>query len=628
MGRRGMIATSQPLASSAGLDVLRRGGNAVDAAVTAAAVLSVVEPAMTGIGGDLFAIVHDGRTGRLHGLNASGRTGRAATCDGLIRAGQSRVPSRGPLSVTVPGAVDGWSELLARHGTITLADALGPAIGYARDGFPVCEVAAGQWQDVAPVLAQEPEAASVYLPGGRAPRAGDVFRNPRLAHSLETIAAGGRDAFYRGPIARAVCSHLGSRGGLIDEEDFAACRADWVEPIHSSYRGCDVFELPPNTQGFVVLEMLNILEGYDMGALGHNSAACLHLIVEAKRLAFADRDAHLADPRHVDPGLLATLISKDYAAERRRSIDMSRAAERAEAAPRVRPPAGAGDTVYLTAVDGAGTAVSLIQSLFEPFGSAVVPPGTGILLHSRGSLFVLDPRHPNALGPGKRPLHTLIPAMVLRDGRLWLSFGVMGGDLQPQGHVQVLMNLIDFGMTIQQAGDAARIRHAPEGVAVESGIPDEARAGLTAWGHRVIESSGVFGGFQGIRDRRRLWRADGRLRPAQGRAGNRILTTESQGQPLRTQRAQRFSARLRPGAGLRPVALRGAPRARARSDTRRVRACRASRSRPRPDKVGAPPVEARPAVTPTCVIRFFFVVVVALWFRSGTRPSADPRRPP
>ena len=408
VGRRGMIATSQPLASSAGLDVLRRGGNAVDAAVTAAAVLSVVEPAMTGVGGDLFAIVHDSRTGRLEGLNASGRTGRDATCGGLIRAGHSRVPPRGPLSVTVPGAVDGWSELLARHGTLTLAQALAPAIGYASDGFPVCEIAAGQWQDFAPLLANEDDSAAVFLPGGRAPRSGEVFRNPMLARSLEQIAAGGRDAFYRGPIARGVCRHLASRGGLVGEDDFAASRADWVDPIRSTFRGCDVFEMPPNTQGFVVLEMLNILEGYDLRALGHNTAECLHLLVEAKRIAFADRDRFLADPDHVDPAVLATLISKEYAAERRCAIDMSRAARRVDPYASGRlgddataAPAGAGDTVYLTAVDGSGLAVSLIQSLFEPFGSGVVPPGTGILLHSRGSLFTLDSEPPERARPGQ-----------------------------------------------------------------------------------------------------------------------------------------------------------------------------------------------------------------------------------
>jgi gamma-glutamyltranspeptidase / glutathione hydrolase len=511
MARRGMIATSQPLASAAGLDALRRGGNATDAAVTAAAVLAVVEPTMTGIGGDLFALVYDGHSRQLHGLNASGRTGRAASCGRLTRAGHLRVPARGALPVTVPGAVDGWSELLAHHGTMTMAEALAPAIGYARDGFPVCEIVAGQWQGVEAALAEEPEAASVFLPGGRAPRAGEVFRNPSLAASLEAIGAGGPDAFYRGPIAQAVCGHLALRAGLLDEDDFASYRAEWVQPIHATFRGCDVFELPPNTQGFVVLEMLNILEGYDLRALGHNSAEYLHRLVEAKRLAFADRGRFLADPDHVDPDLLAMLISKAYAADRRRAIDGARAAERAEPGaihagpPRARPvqpaastPVGTGDTVYLTAVDGSGSAVSLIQSLFESFGSMVVPPGTGIVLQNRGTLFSLDPDHPNALAPCKRPLHTLIPAMVLRGGRLWLSFGVMGGDLQPQGHVQVLANLIEFGMTVQEAGEAARIRHAPEGIAVESGISDEARAGLAARGHHVIASPGVFGGFQGI----------------------------------------------------------------------------------------------------------------------------------
>ncbi len=494
LARGGMIATSQPLASSAGLDVLRRGGNAVDAAVTAAAVLSVVEPTMTGIGGDLFAIVAE-PDGRLRGLNASGPTGRAASCDAMARAGLARVPSRGALAVTVPGAVDGWSELLARHGTLTLAETLAPAIAYARDGFPVCEIVAGQWQDVEGVLAADEGAAEVFLPEGRAPRAGEVFRNPALARSLELVASGGRDAFYRGPLARAICRRLAALGGLVDEEDFAAFAARWIEPLRTTFRGCEVVELPPNTQGFVVLEMLNILEAYDLRAMGHNSAPYLHAIVEAKRLAFADRDAHLADPDAVDPVLLARLVSKDYAAQRRRSIDLDRAAEHVPAAP---APPGAGDTVYLAAVDGRGMAVSLIQSLFESFGSAVVPPGTGIALQNRGSLFALDPRHANALGPGKRPKHTLIPAMALRAGRPFLSFGVMGGDLQPQGHVQVLLNLLEFGMTVQEAGEAARVRHSPEGIAVESGIGDDARSGLAERGHRVFESRGVFGGFQGI----------------------------------------------------------------------------------------------------------------------------------
>jgi gamma-glutamyltranspeptidase / glutathione hydrolase len=508
VARRGMMATSQPLASAAGLDALRAGGNAVDAAVTAAAVLAVVEPTMTGIGGDLFALVFDARAGRLLGLNASGRTGRAASADALRRAGHDRIPARGPLAVTVPGAVAGWAELLARHGTFTLERALRPAIEYAAHGFPVAEIVAGQWQSVEAELAADPGAAATFLSGGRAPRAGDVFRNPELAATLERVAQGGRDAFYGGSVARDICRHLAERGGLLDERDFAACAAEWVTPVGTTFHGAHVFELPPNTQGFVVLEMLNMLEGDDLRALGHNSAACLHLIIEAKRVAFADRDAWLADHAHVPARLLDRLISKGYARERRALVDPSRAA--AQVLPlawrggdgddgvATPVPTGAGDTVYLTAVDADGNAVSLIQSLFESFGSAVVPPGTGVALHNRGSLFVLDPDHPNALGPGKRPLHTLIPAMALRGGRPWLSFGVMGGDLQPQGHVQVLVNLIVFGMNVQEAGDAARVRHSAGGVAVESGIDDRARAGLEERGHTLVESPGVFGGYQGI----------------------------------------------------------------------------------------------------------------------------------
>jgi gamma-glutamyltranspeptidase / glutathione hydrolase len=507
MGRRGMIATSQPLASAAGLAVLRGGGNAVDAAVTAAAVLAVVEPTMTGVGGDLFALVFDARRGELRGLNASGRTGRGASAAKLQAEGHQRIPLRGPLSVTVPGAVRGWAELLARDGTISLAQALRPAIEYARDGFPVCEIVAGQWQAVEDVLAADEGATATFLPAGRAPRAGEVFANPDLARTLELIGAGGADAFYLGSPAREICRRLASDGGLIDEADFAACAADWVDPIRTTFRGCEIVELPPNTQGFVVLEMLNILEQDDLRALGHNSAAYLHLVAEAKRVAFSDRDARLADGVHVPAHVLAALISKEYAKTRRRQIDPARAA--AEVRPgrfdgasgrggAAEVPAGSGDTVYLTAVDAQGNAVSLIQSLFESFGSGLVVAGTGVALHNRGSLFVLDPHHPNRLGGNKRPLHTLIPGMVFRAGRPILSFGVMGGDLQPQGHVQVLVNLLEFGMSVQEAGDAARIRHAGDGIAVEEGIGAEARAGLAERGHRVCESPGAFGGYQAI----------------------------------------------------------------------------------------------------------------------------------
>ena len=504
MARNGLIATSQPLASAAGLRVLQQGGNAVDAAVTAAAVLAVVEPTMNGVGGDLFAIVYSARDRKVHGLNASGRAPAAATPAEFARRKLADIPYRGVLSVSVPGVVDGWNELLTKHGTLALARALEPAIGYARDGFAVSDIIATQWKDEEQTLARDPAAAATFLPGGHAPAAGDVFRNPKLAATLEALAKGGRDAFYRGAIGAAIAADMKQRGGLLAAADLAAHRSDWLDPISTTYRGYQVLELPPNTQGIVALEMLNLLEGFDLKAMGHNSAAYLHTLVEAKRIAFADRAAWLADGSAVPAGVLETLRSKEYAAARRKEIDPDKAAAdyRAYApagtAPRREPRAAKGDTIYLTAADRDGNVVSLIQSIFESFGSGIVAGDTGIALHNRGSLFSLSAGHPNVLAPGKRPLHTLVPAMVLRDGRPWLSFGVMGGDMQPQGHVQVLVNLIDFGMNVQEAGEAARFRHSAAGLAVESAVSAEARAGLAARGHNVISSSGVFGGFQGI----------------------------------------------------------------------------------------------------------------------------------
>jgi gamma-glutamyltranspeptidase / glutathione hydrolase len=508
MARNGMIATSQPLASAAGLQVLREGGNAVDAAITAAAVLSVVEPTMNGVGGDLFALVYDPKSGKIQGLNASGRSAYAATTDAFAERGLKEIPYRGVLSVTVPGVVDGWATLLERYGTIPLSRALAPAIAYATGGFPVSEIIAYQWKNVAAVLSADPAAAVTFLPNGRAPAPGDVFANPRLADTLRKISAGGRDVFYRGPIAEAIVADIRARRGLLEARDLADHHSDWVDPISASYRGYDVFELPPNTQGFAALEMLNILEGYDLKALGHNSAAYLHLLVEAKRIAFADRDAYLADAEGVPPGFLAKVLSKDYAAARRTEIDLARAA-RAYAPARLGPagsanssdprvPQASGDTVYLTAADGKGHVISLIQSLFESFGAGIVAGETGIALQNRGSLFTLDPTHPNRIAPHKRSLHTLVPAMVLKGGRPFLSFGVMGGDMQPQGHVQVLANVIDFRMNVQEAGEAPRFRHTAAGIALESAIAPEARIGLSERGHRLLDSIGVFGGFQGI----------------------------------------------------------------------------------------------------------------------------------
>lgn len=507
LARNGLIATSQPLASAAGLRVLQEGGNAIDAAVTAAAVLTVVEPTMTGIGGDLFALVYDPRAGKVVGLNASGRAPQSATLEEFKRRNLDDIPGSGPLAVSVPGTVDGWDQLLKRFGTISLERALTPAIEYARSGYAVSEIIAGQWRGAAAKLARDPTAAATFLPGGHPPAPGDVFANPKLAATLERIVTEGRDAFYRGAIAQAIDADMKQRGGLLAAGDLAEHSSDWIDPISTEYRGYQVFELPPNTQGIVALEMLNILEGFDLKALGHNSAAYLHLLVEAKRVAFADRDAHIGDPAAVDPGALKMLLSKDYAAARRKEIDANRAADAYRAGsvtsgdqPQAsRPTAQAfGDTVYLTAADRHGNVISLIQSIFDTFGAGIVAGDTGIVLHNRGSLFTLEPGHPNVLAPRKRPLHTLVPAMVLKDGKPFWSFGVMGGDMQPQGHVQVLVNLIDFGMNVQEAGEAPRFRHTANGVALEWAISAGARAGLTERGHRLLTSRGVFGGYQGI----------------------------------------------------------------------------------------------------------------------------------
>jgi len=494
-----MIATSQPLASAAGLRVLQDGGNAVDAAVAAAAVLAVVEPSMTGVGGDLFAIVFDASTGTLRALNASGRAARGATPDAFAARNLARVPNTGVLSVTVPGAVEGWSQLLAALGTISIARALAPAIEYARSGFPVSEILGWQWRSSEAKLAADPSAAATFLPHGRPPRSGDIFRNPNLAATLETIASDGRDAFYSGRIARAIAADVAARGGLLDERDFAEYQSEWVPPISTSYRGYDVYELPPNTQGFVALEMLNILEGFDIASMGHNSADYLHTLVEAKRIAFADRAAYLADADAVPADLLTTLISKEYAAVRRREIVPLKAApDYAPAAVADATGSARGDTVYLTTADGRGNFVSLIQSLFAEFGSGIVAGDTGVVLHNRGSLFTLTPGHPARIGPRKRPPHTLIPAFVMKNGKPFFSFGVMGGEHQAQGHAQVLANLIDFGMNVQAAGEAARAHHGNNGIEVESGVPVAVRDELARRGHTIAQNVGVFGGFQGI----------------------------------------------------------------------------------------------------------------------------------
>jgi gamma-glutamyltranspeptidase/glutathione hydrolase len=507
VARNGMIATSQALASTAGLKVMQDGGNAIDAAITAAAVLAVVEPSMNGIGGDLLAIVWDAKSKRIHALDATGRSAYAATPDEFAKRGLTSMPGGGVLTVDVPGVVDGWHQLLTRFGTISLAKALQPAIKYARDGFPVQEIMADDWNDAAERLSQDPAAARTFLPNGVAPKHGDIFANPRLANSLELIAKGGRDAFYKGTIARAIVADMRARNGLLDERDFTEHKADWVEPIRTVYRNVDVLEMPPSTQGFVALEMLNILEGFDIKSLGHNSADYLHVVTEAKKIAFADRAAYLADRDAMPAQALATLLSKDYAARRRKEIVMEKTGSYRAATFSDGPaPQGEadftgrdlGDTIYMTAADGQGNVISLIQSLFGSFGAGIVAGDTGITLHNRGSAFNLTPGHPNRIGPHKRPLHTLVPAMILRESRPWVSFGVMGGDNQAQAHAQVVMNLVDFGMNIQEAGEAARMRHGGDSLQLESGIGDEVRKGLEARGHKLRNGRGAMGGFQGV----------------------------------------------------------------------------------------------------------------------------------
>ncbi len=531
VGRHGMIATSQALASAAGLKALQDGGNAIDAAITAAGVLAVTEPTMNGIGGDLFAIVFDAKTKKVYALDASGRSSHAATPEEFARRGLTDVPGGGPLSVDVPGVVDGWSQLLTRFGTIPLSLALAPAIAYARDGFPVQEIVADEWQDAAMKLSQDPAAAATFLPNGHAPKPGEVFQNPRLAKSLELIAKQGRDAFYTGLIAAAIAADMRSRDGLIDARDLAEHQSDWVDTLSTSYRGYDVHEMPPSTQGFVTLEMLNILEGFDIRRAGHNSADYLHLVTEAKKIAFADRAAYLADRAAVPRGAMEKLLSKEYAAARRKEIDMAKASagykpgalgsteatsvpsapsaalgSSAPSAPSAPSASSApdfagrdlGDTIYMTTADGQGNVISLIQSLFGAFGAGIVAGDTGIALHNRGSGFTLQPGHPNQIGPRKRPLHTLVPAMIVRDGRPWVSFGVMGGDNQAQAHAQVVMNLVDFGMNIQEAGDAARMRHMGASLALESGVRADVRKALEARGHTITDGRGAMGGYQGI----------------------------------------------------------------------------------------------------------------------------------
>jgi gamma-glutamyltranspeptidase/glutathione hydrolase len=488
----GLVATSQPLASAAALRVLQDGGNAVDAAITAAAVLNVVEPQSTGVGGDMFALVYMQRDGRPVGLNGSGWAGSKASGEFFARRRLSGVPVFGMHSVTVPGAVAGWFKLHTKYGKLQISRLLAPAIEYAESGFPVSDIIAEQWQRSLHRLRETPEAAESFLISGRTPRHGEIFRMPNLARSLRLIAEGGRDAFYKGEIAKKIVDFSNRHDGMLTPEDLADFDAEWVEPVVTKYHGCEIYELGPPTQGITALEMLNILEGYDLQRLEHNSAEYLHLMIEAKKLAFTDRDAYIADPLKVRVPV-ERLISKEYAAERRQVISRTHAMAGARSGLREN-----GDTVYFTVVDRERNAVSFINSLFESFGSGLVAGDTGIALHNRGALFVLEPKHPNVVAPRKRPFHTLIPAMVLKDNKPFFTFGVMGGDNQPQGHVQVLLNLIDFNMDAQQAGEAPRFRHSGEDVLLESAFNADVRLALSRKGHHVTGAIDAWGGYQGV----------------------------------------------------------------------------------------------------------------------------------
>jgi len=509
MARNGIACTSHPLATSAALDILRKGGSAVDAAIAANAVLGVVEPHVNGMGGDLYAIVYEAKTKKLHGLNGSGRSPYTLTLDTFKRRGIQYIPALGPLPVSVPGCVDGWFTLHGKFGKKPMSEVLSYAIGYARDGFAVADEASHSWQRVDAIYGKFPNVRDVYLPGGKAPKRGEIFRNPQLANTLDQIAKGGRDAFYKGDIARAIDAFMQKNGGFLSYRDLSEHRSEWLEPVSVNYRGYDVWELPPNGQGIAALQMLNILEGFDFSKTTFGSPEHIHLFVEAKKLAFEDRARFYADLEYMEPGIVERLLSKEYADQRRKLINPARAAQTVDAG---NPNLKDGDTIYLTVADGEGNMVSLIQSNFRGFGSGMVPDGLGFMLQDRGQLFTLEPGLANSYAPHKRPFHTIIPAFVTKDGEPWMSFGVMGGSFQPLGHTEILMNMIDFGMNAQEAGDAPRIDHQgssePTGermkdsgqITLEDGIPFETIRALMQRGHRVgWASPGSYGGYQAIR---------------------------------------------------------------------------------------------------------------------------------
>ena len=481
--KNGMVASSQPLATLAGVNILMNGGNAIDAAIATAAVLGVVEPSSIGIGGDAFCLFYSAKEKKIKALDASGRSPRAMTLDFCRKSGFNEMPQRGIHSVTVPGAVHGWATLFGSHGTKKLRDVLQPAINYAEEGFSVAELTAEQWKESEARLRADEGASLNYLIHGRAPKPGEIFKNPRMARTLKRIADGGAEVFYRGEIAEKIVRCSEKLGGLFTLEDFAGHSSEWVQPISAGYRSYDVFETPPATQGFVALEMLKILEGFDLNALGKGSADALHPMIEAKKLAFADRDRQLAD-RGFMRVAVNDLYAPDRAARMRSQIRPGQASSGYESIP------SGTDTEYVAAADGEGNLVSFIQSNFMGFGSGVVEPETGIILQNRGHLFALDANHSNCVGPSKRCVHTLMPGIILKDGKPYAALGLKGGHVQPQVQVQIIANLIDFGMTPQEAIAAPRFNHL-EGarVGLEPAFAPSLRDELTRRGHHVVGGS-------------------------------------------------------------------------------------------------------------------------------------------
>jgi len=504
IANHGMAATSQPLATQVAIEILKKGGNAIDAAIAANAVLGVVEPTGCGIGGDLYAIIWDASTKKLYGINGSGRSPVKLTLDYFRSKNIRNIPSYGPLPVTVPGCVDAWAEMHEKFGLLPVEQILEPAIAYANEGFPVSEVVAYYWQLNAERLMKYPNFVETFTNNGNIPAKGEIFRNPALAHTYSLLARQGFRSFYDGAVADTIASFIASQGGFLTKADLMAHRSEWVEPLSTNYRGYDVWELPPNGQGIAVLQMLNMIEPYDIGSMGFGSVAHLHLFIESKKLAFEDRAKYYADPAFAKVDV-NKLISKSYAMERMKLFDPAKASNTY--------PAGnieSGNTIYLTVADKEGNFVSLIQSNYRGMGSGMVPPELGFMLQNRGELFALDENHLNLYAPGKRPFHTIIPGFVTKNNIPWLSFGLMGGAMQPQGHVQILMNLIDFGMNLQEAGDVSRINHEgssqPTGgkmtdsgwVNLETGFEYEVIRELMKMGHRIKFDVGGYGGYQAI----------------------------------------------------------------------------------------------------------------------------------